>query len=276
MFAESKMPRLHRSYEGGIVRLDGRSISQGKAEGTVLKLKEAFSFLGGVDGSTGDLRVESKENVSGRILVFPRGKGSTVGSFTMYDLKVHGVNPAAVINRTAETIVTTGAVISSIPMVDQIDVDLLMNNDKVFVNGTEGYIELSDVKLIESASCAILVNGKVLMVRRPKTARSFPGRWSLVAGKLEKGEKPEEAAVREIMEETQIKVSEPISKLEPMLIRENDVIWKVHLFLFKLDSASPVLNKENEEFKWVSPDEIHSPESVSMTREAVRKLMENV
>jgi len=276
MFTESKMPRLHRPHEGGIVKLEGRSIFQGKAEGTVLKLKEAFSFLGGVDGSTGDLRVECKENVSGRILVFPRGKGSTVGSFTMYDLKVHNVNPAAVINRTAETIVTTGAVISSIPMVDQIDVDLLMHNDKVFVNGTEGYIELFDVKLIESASSAILVNGKVLMLKRPLTTRSFPGKWSLVAGKLEPGEKPEETAVREIMEETQIKVSKPVSKLEPMLIRENDVIWKVHLFLFKLDSADPVLNKENEEFKWVSPEDIHSPETVSLTREAVRKLMENV
>ena len=256
--------------------MEGRSISQGTADGTVLKLKEAFSFLGGVDGSTGDLRVESKENVSGRILVFPRGKGSTVGSFTMYDLKVHGVSPAAVVNRTAETIVTTGAVISSIPMVDQIDVDLLMHNDKVFVNGTEGYIELPDVKLIESASSAILVNGKVLMVKRPKTARSFPGKWSLVAGKLEQGEKPEDAAVREIMEETQIKVSKPVSKLEPMLIRENDVIWKVYLYLFKLDSASPVLNSENEEFKWVLPEDIHSPETVSLTREAVRKLLERV
>ena len=270
------MPRLHRPHEGGIVKLEGRLISSGKAEGIVLKLKDAFSFLGGVDGSTGELRVESKENVSGRILVFPRGKGSTVGSFTMYDLKVHGVSPAAIVNRTAETIVTTGAVISSIPMVDQIDVDLLMNNDKVFVNGTEGYIELPVVKMIESSSSAILVNGKVLMLKRPSTARSFPGRWSLVAGKLEQGERPEETAVREIMEETQIKVSKPISKLEPMLIRENNVIWKVHLFLFKLDSATPVLNSENEEFKWVSPEEIHSPEAVSLTREAVRKLIENV
>ena len=270
------MPRLHRSDEGGIVKLEGRSISQGKAQGEILKLKEAFSFLGGVDGSTGDLRVESKENVSKRILVFPRGKGSTVGSFTMYDLKVHGVSPAAIINRTAETIVTTGAVISSIPMVDQIDVDLLMNNDKVIVNGTEGYIELPDVKMIESASSAILVNGKILMVKRPKTAKSFPGRWSLVAGKLEQGEKPEAAAIREIMEETQIKVSKPISKLEPMLIRENDVIWKVYLFLFKVDSADPILNSENEEFKWVSPEDIHATETVSLTREAVKELLEKV
>ena len=33
--------------------LEGRSISKGRAEGTVLKLEDALSFLGGVDASTG-------------------------------------------------------------------------------------------------------------------------------------------------------------------------------------------------------------------------------
>ena len=96
--------------------LKGRSIYRGKAEGRVLKLQNALSFLGGVEASTGEIKVENGGNVADRILVFPRGKGSTVGSFVMYDLKAHGKSPLAIINSSAETIVATGAVISSIPM----------------------------------------------------------------------------------------------------------------------------------------------------------------
>ena len=73
----------YRSIDGvGNVKFQGRSISVGKAKGEVIKLDEPLSFLGGVDGSTGELRVK-EGNVSGKILVFPKGKGSTVGSFVM-------------------------------------------------------------------------------------------------------------------------------------------------------------------------------------------------
>lgn len=256
--------------------LDGRSISPGTADGIVLKLNDAFSFLGGVDGSTGELNVEQGGNISGRVLVFPRGKGSTVGSFTMYDLKVHGKNPAAVINRSAETIVATGAVISSIPMVDRIDVDLIKDGDRITVNGDDGSCELHDVRMIESSSSAIFVGGKVLMLKRPDTARSFPGRWSLVAGKREPGEDPLDTARREIMEETRISVGEPAVSLGPMMVRENDVIWKVHMYAFVLEHADPVLNRENVDFRWVSPDDIHDGQAVSLTRDAVRKMIEKM
>ena len=74
----------------------GRTISPGKAKGTVVKLDEPLSFLGGVDGATGEIRVGNGGNVEGKILVFPQGKGSTVGSFVMYDLMVHGKAPARI------------------------------------------------------------------------------------------------------------------------------------------------------------------------------------
>ena len=125
--------------------LSGRTISKGRAEGKVLKLQGALSFLGGVDASTGEVKVENGGNVTDRILVFPRGKGSTVGSFVMYDLKVHGKAPAAVINSSAETIVATGAVISSIPMVDSVDVGLIKDGDEIIVDADVGTVEIKNV-----------------------------------------------------------------------------------------------------------------------------------
>ncbi len=255
------------------MKLKGRSIFPGKASGEVLKIDEPFGFLGGVDGSTGELS-SGTGNVTDKILVFPSGKGSTVGSYVMYDLALHEKAPAAIINTDAETIVTTGAVISSIPMVDKIDVSLIRNGDRINVDAEAGTIELVDVKLIESVSSAIVVDGKVLMLKRPDDAFSFPDVWSLVAGKMEGEESPVEAARREIMEETGIIVSSPDRSGMPIMVREKDVIWKVRPFLYRLNSAKPVLNHENLTFDWVCPDDIPSRNTVVHTYEAVKDMLE--
>ena len=248
------------------MRIEGRTISPGKASGKVVKLNEALSFLGGVDGSTGDLRVGNGGNVAGKILVFPKGKGSTVGSFVMYDLMVHGVAPAAVINETAETIVATGAVISSIPMVDRIpSVDMFSDGDAVTVDADTGEIEIEGVETVESVSSAVMSGGKVLMLRRPPASRSFPDKWSLVAGKIEPGESPDEAARREILEETGIGVGKAEACLAPIYVREGSRLWKVHPFMFSAEGTEPVLNHENVAYEWVDPCDAGSRDCVEKT-----------
>lgn len=224
--------------------IQGRTISPGKAEGEVLVINDAFSFLGGVDASTGELKVSPGGNIAGKVLVFPGGKGSTVGSFVMYDLKVHGKAPAAVINASAETIVTTGAVISSIPMVDHVDVALFKTGDIVKVDADQGIVDIEGVTVTDSVSSVILIDGRILMLRRPEGASSYPGRWSLCAGKIEEGEDPESAAAREIMEETGIEVGKPLGSIEPILVREKNRIWRVRPFIFRADGMVPSLNKE--------------------------------
>ena len=253
--------------------LQGRSISKGRAEGKVLKLQGALSFLGGVDASTGEVKVENGGNVADRILVFPRGKGSTVGSFVMYDLKVHGKAPAAVINSSAETIVATGAVISSIPMVDSVDVDLINDGDDITVDADAGTVEIKGVELKESVSSVVLIDGKIMMLKRPENSHSYPGRWSLCAGKIEKGESPDKAAVREIAEET--KIEDPVfkGKLPPVMVREDKVLWKVYPYIFDAGDAKPVLNHENEDYRLVSFDEMQSLDLVDKTVDVVRELL---
>ncbi|MGE4212493.1 MAG: NUDIX domain-containing protein [Candidatus Methanomethylophilaceae archaeon] len=127
---------------------------------------------------------------------------------------------------------------------------------------------------IESVSSAILVNGKVLMLKRPDTARSFPGVWSLVAGKIEYGESPVEASVREIMEETGIHVHAPDRSGKMVAVREKNTVWKVYPFLFRLKSAEPKLNHENVGFEWVDPKDIPSRKTVRHTHEAVVAMLD--
>ena len=256
--------------------IKGRTISKGRAEGKALKLDGALSFLGGVDASTGELRVEKEGNVSGRILVFPRGKGSTVGSFVMYDLKVHGKAPAAVINSSAETIVATGAVISSIPMVDSVDVGLINDGDDIIVDADAGTVEIKNVVIKESASSVVLIGGKVLMLKRPDDSHSYPGRWSLCAGKIEAGETPEQAAVREILEETGIRKVVKKGELPPVMVRENGIIWKVYPFIFDAGECEPVLNNENDDYRLVDHNEMGSMYLVERTYEIVGELLKKV
>lgn len=252
----------------------GRTISPGKARGEVVKLDEPLSFLGGVDGSTGDIRVGNGGNVAGKVLVFPKGKGSTVGSFVMYDLMVHGKQPAAVINESAETIVATGAVISSIPMVDGIPtVDLFEDGDTVTVDADSGRVEIEGVEYREVVSSVIVRDGSVLLLKRPGSCGSFPGSWSLVAGKIEDGETATEAARREIMEETGITVVGPDSVMRPIYVREGRCLWKVFPFLYRVSFADPQLNSENDEFRWVPVDGVGDYDTVTDTTKVVEHFL---
>jgi predicted aconitase with swiveling domain len=124
--------------EGGRVRrMEGRTIKAGRGEGSALVSSAPIGFLGGVDPETG-LVIEKGHplegrSVSGRVLVFPTGKGSTVGSYTLYRLARNGLGPAAIINAQSEAIVAVGAIISGIPMVDQIDVERIGDGEYVVV-----------------------------------------------------------------------------------------------------------------------------------------------
>ena len=254
--------------------LRGRTISRGKASGKVLKLNEPLSFLGGVDGSTGELRVEDGGNVADRILVFPRGKGSTVGSFVMYDLMVHGKAPSAVINTSAETIVATGAVISSIPMVDSVDVDLIHDGDIVTVDADGGTVEIDGVTEIGCASSVLMIGDRFVMLHRPSTSRSYPGRWSLVSGKMEAGESPVDTARREILEEVGIVVGDASGTIDALVVREGDIIWKVHPFIFEVpEGIEPRINSENTEYRLCGIDDLDEMELVPLTKDAVIRLI---
>ena len=127
--------------------LTGRSISKGTAEGELLKTDTPISFLGGVDPRTGNIidanHPLAGQKITGKVLAFPYGKGSTVGSYVLYALSRNGTAPAAVINTECETIIAIGAIIAGIPAVDRLEGDLPENGTVVTVNGTEGTVSFA-------------------------------------------------------------------------------------------------------------------------------------
>jgi predicted aconitase with swiveling domain len=106
-----------------------------------------ISFLSGVDPATGIIveKGHPKQGacIAGKVLVFPYGKGSTVGSYVLYALSRNGHAPAAIVNTEAEAIIATGAIIGNIPMIDRIDcpLDKLKDGMSVRVDGDRGEME---------------------------------------------------------------------------------------------------------------------------------------
>jgi uncharacterized protein len=128
------------------MKLQGRKIYPGVAQGEALVTGMGISFFGGVDPDNGVVVERGHElegqSIAGKILVFPTGKGSTVGSYTLYRLKFNGMAPLAVVNAECETITAVGCIIAEVPCVDQIDIRPIKTGQRLVVDGEAGEVYL--------------------------------------------------------------------------------------------------------------------------------------
>ena len=142
-------------------KLEGRVIYGGQAQGSALVTRMGISFFGGVDPDSGIIVERGHELegqcLRGRVLVFPTGKGSTVGSYTLYRLRQGGAAPAAILNTECETITAVGCIIAEIPCLDQLDIQQIPDGAWVKVDGDRGLVEVSppaeDQPGVDSGSC---------------------------------------------------------------------------------------------------------------------------
>lgn len=128
------------------MKWQGRRICRGRAAGEALVTRMGISFFGGVDPESGVVIERGHElegeTIAGKVLVFPTGKGSTVGSYTLYRLKRAGKAPLAIINSECETITAVGCIIAEIPCVDQVPLGELKTGQQVEVDGDQGIVTI--------------------------------------------------------------------------------------------------------------------------------------
>lgn len=127
--------------------IECRSVSKGKASGELITSNESISFLGGVNPETGEIIDPNHElkgqSIKDKILFIPGGKGSTVGSYVIFQMKKNNTAPKAIICLKAEPIIATGAIMSDIPMVDSpSDVNELLTGVSVEVDSDKGEIKI--------------------------------------------------------------------------------------------------------------------------------------
>ncbi len=131
----------------GIRELEGRGLVSGRCRGSALVSVKPISFLGGVDPETGLITERGHdlkgERLKGRVLCFPHGHGSTVGSYVLYSLVKKGVGPKAIVNESADPVDAAGAIIADVPMVDQVDIRRIKTGASWTVFGVTGVFHAS-------------------------------------------------------------------------------------------------------------------------------------
>ena len=136
--------------------LKGHKVSKGKAQGEALVSRSPISFWGGVNPETG-LVVEKGHELEGKsvtdkILIYPVGKGSTAGSYQVYELTLFKKAPRGIINLRADSIVAVGAILGNIPMVDRLDqnpVEVIKTGDLVEVDADQGKVTVKRTPVME-------------------------------------------------------------------------------------------------------------------------------
>ncbi|WP_083745687.1 aconitase X swivel domain-containing protein [Variovorax sp. KK3] len=130
--------------------LTGRKIVKGQASGEAVVTREAISFNGGVDNMTGIVTEPGHEiegvNIAGKVLVFQTGKGSTGGSYKIYDMVSRGTAPVAFVQVSPEGVTTIGAIIGNIPAVAGLDQDpthVISTGDFVEVDADAGTVRVT-------------------------------------------------------------------------------------------------------------------------------------
>ncbi len=134
-----------------------------------------------------------------------------------------------------------------------------ITGDKILVSSNED--ELFDVfsscfKVINAAGGLVLnKNSKVLFIKR------F-GLWDFPKGKMEKGESPEETAIREVEEETSVRGLEITNQLPSTWhiykLKQNWVLKKTFWFEMRTDSDSKLFPQKKEDIEtaeWRNPEE---------------------
>lgn len=126
--------------------MKGKIIYPGKVKGKAIVSPEPIGFYGGVDVQTGEI-IESGHplegrSIKGKILVFPHGKGSTVGSYIIYGLKKLGNAPLAIVTKNIDTVTAVGVIISEIPCIDGVDIKKIRDRDIIEVDAEKGEVIL--------------------------------------------------------------------------------------------------------------------------------------
>jgi predicted aconitase with swiveling domain len=136
-------------------KIKGRGVIEGRVKAEAIVSTQPFGFFGGVNPATGDVIDKWHElygqNIKGKVMVYPEGRGSTVGAAVVLELVRTGCAPAAIINRKIETITAAGGLMAKkfygkeMPMIDRLGEDpikAIKTGDIVEVDGTTGEVTI--------------------------------------------------------------------------------------------------------------------------------------
>ena len=127
--------------------LKGHKIAKGKAKGVALVSRSPISFYGGVNQKKALVMEKGHElegqSISGKILIFPVGKGGMGGTHVLFELAHSLLAPKAIVNHRTNPIIAVGVIMGEIPTMDRAKPDPLEyihTGDWVEVDADKGII----------------------------------------------------------------------------------------------------------------------------------------
>ncbi len=254
--------------------IKGRGLSPGRVSAEVIVCDQFISPLGEISReglvTTGPC---SNSSITGKILAFKGGRGSTVGSYTFLELKTNNIAPAGLINESAEGMVVTGAIISDIPMVDGVPLDVLVNGDWITLDGNSGEVAISNVEEKRVTTVFLMHGESLLVLKRSSESSSYAGQFGGISGYIEEGETPEETGRREMMEEIGIRDAVLRRTGKNIYVRSDGIIYEITPLLMYTESVDVKLNEENSSFHWAKHDDLKSYDTVPKFSETLEALL---
>lgn len=111
--------------------------------------------------------------------------------------------------------------------------------------------------IIVAAKTLLVHNRRALVLRRSETDRSCPGTWEFPGGKLEFGETPQQAALRELREESGISGTlGPILYTDSIMGTRGPRQFIILMYLAYADNAEVSLSFEHADYLWATKTQV--------------------
>ncbi len=124
---------------------------------------------------------------------------------------------------------------------------------------------------VTAVAALIYKEGRVLAMRRSAQKDAGPGLWETLSGRVEAGEQPFDAVVREIHEECGLTVDIERLPVDAYIARRNESPMLVIVFRAVYLSGDVVISEEHDSYAWMTPEEFARTTTLTLLAASVAK-----